>query len=38
MGYTHEGTAYYKEDKEKSLKMLHNIIGNKLIFRARTTV
>lgn len=28
MGYTHDGRAYYKEDKEEFLKMLHNIIGN----------
>lgn len=28
IGYIHESKAYYKEDKEDFLKMLHNIIGN----------
>lgn len=28
IGYVHEAKAYYKEDKEDFLKMLHNIIGN----------
>jgi Zn ribbon nucleic-acid-binding protein len=27
-GYIHEPKAYYKENKEEFLKMLHNIIGN----------
>lgn len=27
-GFQHQGRAYYKEDKEDFLKMLHNIIGN----------
>jgi len=28
MGYVHESKAYYKEDKDDFLKMLHIIIGN----------
>jgi transposase-like protein len=28
IGYEHESKAYYKEDKEDFLKMLHNVIGN----------
>lgn len=28
LGYSHESKAYYKEDKDEFLKMLHVIIGN----------
>jgi len=28
IGYVHESKAYYKEDKDDFLKILHNIIGN----------
>lgn len=32
IGYSHESKAYYKEDKDDFLKMLHNIIGNAKAF------
>jgi transposase-like protein len=31
-GFTHEAKANYKEDKDKFLKMLHNVIGNAKAF------
>lgn len=31
-GYTHEARAYYKEDQNDFLKMLHNMIGNAKAF------